>query len=202
MRRTKAQALDTRATILFAAEAVFYSHGVARATLDEIANTAGVTRGAVYGHFQNKEAVFEAIFEEISLPLDPFSVDLPIDDPNPLSTLRSALESQLSGALRDNRTRRLYCIAFARFESTVETSFFWQRVRTANRLAESQIEQALRSAISRQQLAADFDTYQGALFIHSTLTGVFRKDLLRHRHNARLKLGRIVDMIFRCLTRH
>jgi TetR/AcrR family transcriptional regulator, acrAB operon repressor len=202
MRRTKAQALDTRATILDAAEAVFFSNGVTQTTLDEIADAAGVTRGAIYGHFRNKDAVFEAIFERFALPLDPFTVPLPADDPNPLGRLQTELEVQLSRALRDTRTRHLYGIVFARCESTEETALFWRRVRAASRLAETQIEMALLHAISREQLSADLDVYQAALFIHATLTGVFRNDLLRRRHNARLNLGRIVGLTFQCLTRH
>jgi TetR/AcrR family transcriptional regulator, acrAB operon repressor len=202
MKRTKSQALGTRATILDAAEAVFFSHGVTQTTLDEIADAAGVTRGAIYGHFRNKDAVFEAVFERFALPLDPFAIPLPADDANPLGRLQIELETRLSRALRDTRMRHLYSIVFARCESTDETALFWRRVRAASRFAEVQIEQALRYAISREQLAADLDAYQAALFIHATLTGVFRKDLLRRRHDARLNLGRIVGMTFQCLTRH
>jgi len=202
MRRTKAQALGTRATILDAAEAVFFSHGVTQTTLDEIADAAGVTRGAIYGHFRNKDAVFDAIVQRSALPLDPFYVSSPADDPNPLGTLRAELEWRLRRALLDPQTRHLYGIVFARCESGDETAPFWRRVRASSRLAEIQIEQALRHAISREQLSADLDAYQAALFIHATLTGVFRKDLLRRRHNARLNLGRIVGMTFQCLTQH
>ena len=46
-RRTKAEAEQTREQILDAAEAVFLDRGVARASLAEIAQAAGVTRGAV-----------------------------------------------------------------------------------------------------------------------------------------------------------
>jgi TetR/AcrR family acrAB operon transcriptional repressor len=98
--------------------------------------------------------------------------------------------------------RQLYSIVFARCESSEETALFWRRVRAANRLAESQIEQALLHAISCEQLSADLDAYQSALFIHATLTGVFRNDLLRRRHNTRLNLGSIVGLTFRCLSRH
>jgi TetR/AcrR family transcriptional regulator, acrAB operon repressor len=202
MRRTKAQALDTRATILDAAEAMFFSHGVTQTTLDEIADAAGVTRGAIYCHFRNKDAIFDAIFERFALPLDPFGVPLPPDEPNPLGTLRTELEVRLSRALRETRMRHLYSIVFARCESTEETALFWRRVRAANRLAETQIEQALLHAVSCDQLSADLDAYQSALFIHATLTGVFRNDLLRRRHNTRLNLGSIVGLTFQCLSRH
>ena len=44
MRRTKAEAEQTREAVIGAAVAVFLERGVARATFDEIARAAGVTR--------------------------------------------------------------------------------------------------------------------------------------------------------------
>lgn len=53
-RRTKEDAFATRNSLLDAAEQVFYEQGVARASLNEIAQRAGATRGAVYWHFKDK----------------------------------------------------------------------------------------------------------------------------------------------------
>ena len=46
MRRSKADAEQTRLEILNAAEILFSKHGIARTTLEQIARAAGVTRGA------------------------------------------------------------------------------------------------------------------------------------------------------------
>lgn len=51
----------TRALLLDAAEAEFAEKGFAAATLDEIANTAGYTKGAIYKHFTTKEDLFLAL---------------------------------------------------------------------------------------------------------------------------------------------
>lgn len=48
VRRTKEEAQETRAQIIEAAEKAFYKRGVARTTLADIAELAGVTRGAIY----------------------------------------------------------------------------------------------------------------------------------------------------------
>lgn len=58
-RREKAVA--TREALLDAAEKVFYEHGVARARLEDIAATAGMTRGAVYWHFKDKTDILTAL---------------------------------------------------------------------------------------------------------------------------------------------
>ena len=47
MRKTKEEAQQTRSNLLNAALNVFYERSVAKASLDEIAKTAGVTRGAL-----------------------------------------------------------------------------------------------------------------------------------------------------------
>ena len=60
-RRTKEEAEQTRNAVLTAASQVFLERGVARATLEEVAQAAGVTRGAVYWHFRDKVDLFLAI---------------------------------------------------------------------------------------------------------------------------------------------
>jgi len=68
MRRTKAEAEQTREAILIAAVEVFLERGVTRATLDEIARAARVTRGAIYWHFRDKLEIFLALERRANLP--------------------------------------------------------------------------------------------------------------------------------------
>lgn len=51
----------TRTLLLDAAEAVFAEKGFTPATLDDIAHTAGYTKGAIYKHFTTKEELFLAV---------------------------------------------------------------------------------------------------------------------------------------------
>ncbi len=61
MRRTKADAEQTRNAILNAAECLFYERGIAATALEQIAKATSVTRGAVYWHFKDKNALLEAL---------------------------------------------------------------------------------------------------------------------------------------------
>jgi AcrR family transcriptional regulator len=54
---------ETQARLLNAAEEVFVRDGYENAQLDEIAATAGRSKGAVYTHFKNKEDLFLALYE-------------------------------------------------------------------------------------------------------------------------------------------
>src|SRR4051794_1245695 len=69
MRRTKDDSEQTRKRILAAARDEFARRGVTRTTLEHIAHAAGVTRGAIYWHFANKAELFNAMREQVMLPL-------------------------------------------------------------------------------------------------------------------------------------
>jgi AcrR family transcriptional regulator len=64
-RRTAADAAVTRRTILDAGRVTFADDGYQAATLDGIAQRAGVTRGAVHHHFGDKRELFVEVFEEV-----------------------------------------------------------------------------------------------------------------------------------------
>src|SRR5262245_50257150 len=62
--RRQMQAVDTRATILAAAEQAFAKAGQAGARIDEIAATAGVNKALLYYYFKSKGRLYEAVMED------------------------------------------------------------------------------------------------------------------------------------------
>lgn len=61
---SQARAAVTRNTVLLAAAAVFERKGFAGATISDILAEASVTKGALYFHFDSKEALAAAIVEQ------------------------------------------------------------------------------------------------------------------------------------------
>lgn len=87
-RKTKEEAQKTKKAILDAAVAIFVEKGVANASLEEIAQAAGVSRGAVYWHFQNKMEIFDALHQRLYCPVAEMILqDLEKDYPRPLEQL-------------------------------------------------------------------------------------------------------------------
>lgn len=71
------RAIRTRRTILEAAAAVFDERGYTSATIGEILDRAGVTKGALYFHFGSKEELAVGVFEEqLAIALPPQSSKL------------------------------------------------------------------------------------------------------------------------------
>jgi AcrR family transcriptional regulator len=66
-RRSKAarsQGRDARTMLLDAAAEVFAARGLRQASVEEVAERAGYSKGAVYWHFDSKEDLFLALLEE------------------------------------------------------------------------------------------------------------------------------------------
>ncbi|HMJ32289.1 MAG TPA: TetR/AcrR family transcriptional regulator [Baekduia sp.] len=55
----------TRDRLVGAGRTLFAARGYAAVGTEEIVRAAGVTRGALYHQFRDKEALFEAVFEEV-----------------------------------------------------------------------------------------------------------------------------------------
>lgn len=66
MVRQEERRAATRDAILDAAERLFGEKGYDSTTMDQIAASAKVAKGAVYHHFTAKRDVFEAVFEAVS----------------------------------------------------------------------------------------------------------------------------------------
>ena len=63
-RRKDGRRERTAKAISGAASTLFYEQGVAKTTIDEIAEAAGVSVGSVYVHFGSKEALYLALVED------------------------------------------------------------------------------------------------------------------------------------------
>jgi AcrR family transcriptional regulator len=63
--RRVAQGDATRASLVKAARELFGEKGYVDTSIDEIVARAGVTKGAVYHHFDGKEGLFRATFEQV-----------------------------------------------------------------------------------------------------------------------------------------
>lgn len=103
--------LQTRAAIIDAAAALFAKQGIEATSLDRIAGTIGLTKGAVYSTFASKEELIDAVAESRSVLIDPdplFRADLPLRE-----GLRSIAEAFLT--LRPRLTREILCLELEMF---------------------------------------------------------------------------------------
>ena len=68
------QGQETRDALLAAARELFGTQGYAATSTEEVVAAAGVTKGALYHHFSDKEQLFRAVFEQIQREISDKSV--------------------------------------------------------------------------------------------------------------------------------
>ncbi|WP_316859588.1 TetR family transcriptional regulator [uncultured Cohaesibacter sp.] len=94
-RKTKADKEKTYQALIESAAVLFHSQGYKATTLNEIAEKAGMTRGAFYGHFSGKTEVLKAIWNEQAIPefrqIKEALEDLP--PPNPAIEFRRQIDN-------------------------------------------------------------------------------------------------------------
>ena len=117
-RRTKQDSSETRRAIIAAAREVFYHNGVARTSLEQVAEKAGVTRGAIYWHFRNKTDLFYAMRDEVELPLlDRCDGELATSEgADPLACVAHFIEMVIRTLTDDAATRRTFEIMSSKCE--------------------------------------------------------------------------------------
>jgi AcrR family transcriptional regulator len=95
------RAVRTRGQVLDAAAEAFATRGFPAVTVMDVAELAGVTKGAVYFHFANKEALAQAVAEEFYHLLGVIGQEVQEADLSPLDAV-SQLLVRTALAFRDD----------------------------------------------------------------------------------------------------
>ncbi len=175
-RRTKREAAATRAALLDAAERVFRERGVARTSLAEIAAAAGVTRGAVYWHFRDKTALFEALCERVQLPMEAMLASAgEIRQQDPLGAVRALAVNGLVRLATDARTQAVFDVIFHKCEFTAEFAVVSGRRHATDSGCLANVERLLTQAVTAGQLPRDTDTRLAARCLNAFMVGVMHE---------------------------
>jgi TetR/AcrR family transcriptional regulator, acrAB operon repressor len=179
MRRTKEESARTRRRIIAAARRVFAQRGVTRTSLGHVADAAGVTRGAIYWHFANKRALFDAMRECVSLPLAD-RIDFALLDernPDPLRAVQAFLRG-LFDSVGDRVTLETFEITQLKCEYVDE--FAPELARQLERSHElvANLTRTYARARRAGMLRADLTPDIAALETCAFATGLFRLRLI------------------------
>lgn len=127
MRRTKEEAAQTRQDLLAAALTVFSRKGYEAARLEDIAEIAGVTRGAIYFHFDNKAGLFMALVEDASA-LGGQAIDQAVKQGGSFAEIIERILVNTLGLLEDDkRFREVMTLSLSVRESSPELADFSRR---------------------------------------------------------------------------
>ncbi|WP_024287175.1 TetR/AcrR family transcriptional regulator [Cellulomonas sp. KRMCY2] len=181
MRRTAEDAAETRRTIIRTALREFATHGWAGGSLVVIARRAGLTRGAVYHHFESKEALLRAVLnEEWVTQMQPVLDTLGASGVSPLGRLVSFLEMYITLLGTDEAFRDLTVVSTVVAPQAVELTSGIEEKRSALTGWEEHLSQTLTECGPlREGMSASQAVFVIMTFVHGlTLTAATEAALL------------------------
>ncbi|MFZ6767822.1 TetR family transcriptional regulator [Undibacterium sp. Di26W] len=171
-RKTKEEAQETYNTLIDAAEKVFAEKGVTSTTLNDVALAAGMTRGAIYWHFKDKNALFQAMCDRAFLPMEALLNEIasaPHQDP--LAGIKQLNLHFLQLVTSNERQQKVFNIIFHRCEKNSELIFFSaENEKRIECLAKIQV--LMQKAVDQGTLHADTDTWIAMQALHAYVMGI------------------------------
>lgn len=140
----------TRERILAAAERLFAEHGFAGVSMPVLAKASGITAGAIYRHFDSKEALF---FEVVARAVRAVRVS---DGPEAEPSGEGGFAASIADAVASYTTRRLKLLR----QMAVEVHYASARNLKVRRLLRDAVDRDIRQiadAFAAAQQAGDLD---------------------------------------------
>lgn len=157
MRRTKEQAEQTRQTLLEAALSIFSQKGYATTTLEDVAQEAGVTRGAIYWHFGSKAELYAALLDTYSARASDIVQAEIAEGGSLVDILRRVFIRLLTAVEGDPSLRAVMEINLLKTEYSPELSGTLAKQIENGRALLAGIAQAMAGGIAAGELRADLD---------------------------------------------
>lgn len=200
-RRTKEEAEQTRKDILQASLNMFCEKGYTRTTLDDIAKSINLTKGAVYWYFRNKPDILLALIQE---DLKNTQEKLEKNNPNP-KTLEEMKDNFLFLAdMVDNDAnfrKLLYFLLFQMEWSVGLVNSFKDTLDEFKSKPINVIKQILIAEQSSGKIASDVDVNNMTCTIHAVWHGLLTNKLSNQDDVSLRQLANYsLDFIINALT--
>ncbi|HKM95877.1 MAG TPA: TetR family transcriptional regulator [Buttiauxella sp.] len=200
-RKTKIEALKTRQHLIDVAITLFAKNGVSTTTLSDIADAAGLTRGAIYWHFDSKISLFNEIWN--IQPYIPQDIRRKIKSQNQndeLALLREVMIETLRFISTDRRQHELLQILYHSCEFNGEM-YTEQEIRERYWFNRERVKKSLRSCISKGQIPANTNVELMITIMHGYFSGIIKNWLLQPENlNLYEQAPDVVDNLLVMLT--
>ena len=199
-RKTKEEAQETREGILNAAVDVFYEKGVSSTSLEEIAEAAGVTRGAVYWHFKNKVDIFSALHNRKHTSVMESMLERQIEkSDDPISEMKKfMLDFMLD--LENEHKRRTFSLFSLKCEYSGDLAPLLDVQFNMKQEAVAMVEVYFQNAIDKRQISDSNDPKMLALAFFCYCCGISNEYIhAPHLFDIRKKAPALVDLFFKLL---
>lgn len=172
MRRTKEDAALTRAQLLEAALKCFQEKGYVSTTLDDIAQKAGTTRGAIHWHFGNKAQLFNTMVRECYAPAATIFQEAFAPGERPLQQLRRFLIRWITYAEEDSDFRAVQELLQLKTELVPELAEGMQEKIQGMRASRDMIASLIERSIALGEIRPEINAQTAALAALGMANGI------------------------------
>jgi TetR/AcrR family acrAB operon transcriptional repressor len=172
MRRKKEDAETTKEDILKAAKDVFARKGYTAATLADIAERAGITKGAIYWHFDNKSELYQQVLAQGFTGYYELMADILTGDLPPLEKIKKAMTAVLVAFEHDEEYRASVSLLLFKTEASEEMQPVITRVVEFNQAIYTTLTGLIEQGIARKEIDPAVDPAQVAFGLMGFVHGV------------------------------
>lgn len=177
-KKTKAEALKTRQHLIETAIIEFATRGVGNTTLNDIADAAQVTRGAIYWHFRNKTELFNDVWQQQPPLRDLIQPRLsPSLTLNPFQQLREKLIVALQYIAEIPRQQALLQILYHKCEFQ-EGMVSEQEIRRNMGFCQPALREALQTSMAAGLISPSLDLDMSVIIICGSFSGILKNWLM------------------------
>ncbi len=171
-RKTLAETQATHQALLRAGLMVFSQHGYAATRLEDVAQAAGVTRGAIYWHFTSKADLYAALVDDASARLDRVIASARGGGGSFLAITRRVMVRMLAYLEEDETYRAVQGLLLLKTGVAPDLHAGHQQQLEAIRAKEAELTTVMRGGIAAGEFRADLDPVEGARAMLAYLNGV------------------------------
>lgn len=202
MRRTKEEAEITRQNLLKAALIVFSRQGYATTRLEDIAEEAGVTRGAIYHHFGSKFELYNTLVAESSARFSPRIMQAFEGGGNSLDILHRLFVGTLHYVADDDDFRAVQELVLFKTGIVPELEQGVQQKIEGTRGLVNLLAQTVRQGIDDGVIRTDVDPRDAALTFMGLQNGLLTLWLLdRHLFHLKERAEALADLFIQSVAK-
>jgi len=176
LRRSKEEAEATRERILDAAEQHFASQSIAKTRMEDIAKTAGVTRGAIYWHFKNKEELLGALNQRLIMPMESAMNGLLENNPDDIDAekIQQAILSSLQH-IAESKSAEQVSRVMIRYALCGESEILRERIIRNREGNIDRLKRLVEIGKRRGFICPALPDFQTAVHIHTHIMGIIHQ---------------------------
>lgn len=175
-RKTIEESKMTRKKIIDCAYRLFTRRGFERTSLTDVAKYAGITRGGVYWHFENKENLLTAVIEETELKHGYMNLLLEAglpDESDPLNKLKQCINVMVSDPLTEFINSKFVTMIIGIKNGFSGGKELRERLNQVSSKRDTMIKNALINCVTKGQLPAELNVDVALEHLAIFITGYF-----------------------------